>query len=583
MTYALHHHDARHLSTLLAPDSVDLIVTSPPYFALRSYRDGGEHYDGQLGSEPTPGEFVDALIACTADWLKVLKPTGSLWVNLGDSYAGSGGYNNSAIGADGRGPSSYRKSKHGNSKDGRPAQWTLSSATWLAGVIDCDGSISARYFQTGNSPSVVPCVRVGMMDAEVVMRCAEITGVGRVFKDKRDVWNWSVSSQAAGYILERIWPYLLIKQRQALAGVAICAHIRDCKNRGRWNPVTDEQAAYRRTAVSAIHAWNRREDHPWTPPAADRLPLPHAPIEPKAKSLHGLPWRYALRCIDELGLILRAEVIWSKPNGLPESVTDRVRRSHEQWFHFTREGRYFAAIDEVREAQSQPERIGTIESSYSTRRLDGGANQGFGLAGPHVRDYNPLGKVPGSVWSIPSEPLTVPDDLGVDHFAAFPSEWPRRIILGWSPSGYCTACGEARRAVMEKDAISKRLDRSTSWIVGSADYRGNTDQNTGYAIARDVVTITGYACACACPDTDATTTPATVLDPFCGTGTAPAVAHLLGRHGIGTDLSRDYLRLAEWRCTADRALRDKVLDRTGIPNPQAPKVDGQLGLFGETA
>src|SRR5690606_2262476 len=67
------------------------------------------------------------------------------------------------------------------------------------------------------------------------------------------------------------------------------------------------------------------------------------------KSLIGIPWRYAIRCIDELGLILRAEVIWSKPNGLPESVTDRVRRSHEQWFHFTLNPRYYSAVDEVRE------------------------------------------------------------------------------------------------------------------------------------------------------------------------------------------------------------------------------------------
>jgi hypothetical protein len=47
VTYELHHHDARNVSELLEPESVDLIVTS--YFALRSYRDGGEHYDGQLG------------------------------------------------------------------------------------------------------------------------------------------------------------------------------------------------------------------------------------------------------------------------------------------------------------------------------------------------------------------------------------------------------------------------------------------------------------------------------------------------------------------------------------------------------
>ena len=50
-----------------------------------------------------------------------------------------------------------------------------------------------------------------------------------------------------------------------------------------------------------------------------------------------------------------------------------------------------------------------------------------------VGEKNSLGRLPGSVWSIPSEPLQVPDHLDVDHFAAFPQEWPRRLILGWSP------------------------------------------------------------------------------------------------------------------------------------------------------
>src|SRR5690606_32804541 len=80
------------------------------------------------------------------------------------------------------------------------------------------------------------------------------------------------------------------------------------------------------------------------------------------KSLIGIPWRYAIRCIDELGLILRAEVIWSKPNGLPESVTDRVRRSHEQWFHFTLNPRYYSAVDEVREKQDTADRKGERRS-----------------------------------------------------------------------------------------------------------------------------------------------------------------------------------------------------------------------------
>src|SRR6185437_15973149 len=79
--------DARRLP--LPDASVDLIVTSPPYFGLRSYTDGGAHYDGQIGSEATPAEWVAALVECTREWVRVLKPSGSIFVNLGDKY-GSG-------------------------------------------------------------------------------------------------------------------------------------------------------------------------------------------------------------------------------------------------------------------------------------------------------------------------------------------------------------------------------------------------------------------------------------------------------------------------------------------------------------
>ena len=58
-----------------------------PYFALRSYTDGGEHYEGQIGSEATPQAFLEALWAVTAECVRVLKPSGSLWVNLGDRMA----------------------------------------------------------------------------------------------------------------------------------------------------------------------------------------------------------------------------------------------------------------------------------------------------------------------------------------------------------------------------------------------------------------------------------------------------------------------------------------------------------------
>lgn len=66
--------------------SVDCCVTSPPYFSLRDYG----HPD-QIGLEPTVTEFIDKLAAVFAEVKRVLKPTGTLFVNIGDSYNGSGG------------------------------------------------------------------------------------------------------------------------------------------------------------------------------------------------------------------------------------------------------------------------------------------------------------------------------------------------------------------------------------------------------------------------------------------------------------------------------------------------------------
>ena len=270
----------------------------------------------------------------------------------------------------------------------------------------------------------------------------------------------------------------------------------------------------------------------------------------------GVPWRYALRCIDDLGLILRAEVIWSKPNGLPESVTDRVRRSHETWFHFTLSPRYYSAVDEIREAHQHPHIAHTGPRS-SRGEVDGNAQ--------HLRmGLSPLGKLPGSVWTIPTEPLHVPDHLGVDHFAAFPMEWPRRIIRGWSPSGICVECGEGRRPIGFSTITADRGGRQFNPESGNIGVLGKE---------RDY-RITGEACAC--PEPTSPTRPGVVLDPFGGTGTTALVAKAWGRHGVSVDMSADYCRLAEWRTNdpnqlAKAALREKP--------KRVEHVDGQMSLL----
>jgi hypothetical protein len=270
--------------------------------------------------------------------------------------------------------------------------------------------------------------------------------------------------------------------------------------------------------------------------------------------------------MDDLGLILRRDIIWSKPNGLPESVTDRCRSSHEYLFHLVRQPRYYAAVDEIREAYLAPNATRTFGNVDPSR-----GDHGKPHARLNARDVmNPLGKLPGSVWEIPSQPLTVPASLGIDHFAAFPMELPRRVILGWSPPGICTACGEGRRPVSSKATVPDHHSTQHRW---RADEGAPRELGRRFAVfGRSEVAITGYACAC--PDTTAPTRPATVLDPFSGTGTTALVAAAYGRIGIGVDRSADYCRLAKWR-TSDPGELAKAL-RVEKPPAQA---DGQEALF----
>ena len=65
----------------LSDNTVDLIVTSPPYWKKRDYG-----VEGQIGNEPSPEAFVESLLRCMHEWKRVLKPSGSLFLNIGDSY-----------------------------------------------------------------------------------------------------------------------------------------------------------------------------------------------------------------------------------------------------------------------------------------------------------------------------------------------------------------------------------------------------------------------------------------------------------------------------------------------------------------
>ena len=178
------------------------------------------------------------------------------------------------------------------------------------------------------------------------------------------------------------------------------------------------------------------------------------------------------------------------------------------------------------------------------------------------------------VWTVPTEPLRVPESLGIDHFAAFPTEFPRRIIMGWSPSGICTECGEGRRPVSEVAEMRPRESLQMQQRHRTASSGGVGKVGLGIPAAERERTITGEACAC--PEPTAPTRPAVVLDPFGGTGTTALVAKALGRHGISNDMSADYCRLAGWRTTDPKQLA-KAARRPFVP--PAEQTEGQLDLL----
>jgi DNA modification methylase len=271
----VHCGDALEVLKTLPDESVQCCVTSPPYWGLRDYG-----VDGQIGIEKTPQEFIAKLVALFSEVRRALKKDGTLWVNMGDSYNGSG--------------------KGGNPSD------------------------SPHQLQRSNTGS----------------------------------WG----------------------------GI---------KNRNGWDGL-------------------------------------------KPKDLCGIPWRLAF-ALQADGWWLRSDIIWAKPNPMPESVTDRPTKAHEYIFLLTKAERYFYDADAIREPHETEGEISTPENKRGGWRpcttdddIVGGKIENGRLAreaGKFPRLLHPFGRNKRTVWSIGSAPY--PEA----HFATYPPDLIKPCILaGTKPS-----------------------------------------------------------------------------------------------------------------------------------------------------
>jgi DNA modification methylase len=199
--------------------------------------------------------------------------------------------------------------------------------------------------------------------------------------------------------------------------------IRDEKRaRGRPPRGATSTAGYRgaKFSTNTVDPKGRAGLGPMTQP--NRMPIRGL----KPKDLVGIPWRVALT-LQADGWWLRSDVIWSKPNPMPESVTDRPTKSHEYVFLMTRSERYHydaAAIAES--ATARPP--GNTKPTKSGREYESGDERLRTSANLHKIDARETRNA-RSVWTIPTTPFT-----GA-HFATFPRDLVRRCILAGSRPG----------------------------------------------------------------------------------------------------------------------------------------------------
>lgn len=144
-----------------------------------------------------------------------------------------------------------------------------------------------------------------------------------------------------------------------------------------------------------------------------------------AKNLLGIPWRVAFALQDD-GWTLRNDIIWHKPNAMPESVADRLSCRHEHLFMLSKSRSYWFDLDAIREPATGEHHLGRASKRprFGGNKLNGGATYSG-------NEYVPSGtRNPGDVWNMPTQPFTEA------HFAVMPPALAERAILaGCKPGG----------------------------------------------------------------------------------------------------------------------------------------------------
>jgi len=249
----------------------------------------------------------------------------------------------------------------------------------------------------------------------------------------------------------------------------------------------------------------------------------------KPKDLIGIPWMVALALRAD-GWYLRQDIIWQKPNPMPESVKDRCTKAHEYIFLLSKSKKYYYDHEAVKQ-RTQDTVQGkrgqtTFRNKTESMLKDRTWEHHYSVFGKRNRH---------SVWKVPVRPFKEA------HFAVYPPELIEPCILaGTSAKGCCSECGEPYKRLIE-------TKRPPTRQVNARDVPGQ-ERHGSLGVERfdePIKTTTiGWELSCDC---NADIVPCTVLDPFGGSGTTAAVALKHQRQAILCELNEDYVDIQPLR------------------------------------
>ena len=273
----------------------------------------------------------------------------------------------------------------------------------------------------------------------------------------------------------------------------------------------------------------------------------------KEKDLIGIPWKVAFG-LQADGWYLRQDIIWHKPNPMPESVKDRCTKSHEYIFLLSKNAHYYFDHESIK-----------VESSQSTeirnKNKFNGAFKGQFKGTPNEKRWQegrpidePKFSIDGksnkrSVWTVTTKPYSEA------HFATYPHDLIIPCIKAGCPEKVCASCGKPYvrkfkeinvepKIVKQNKTNTKKFESSMGGSGTSFKGHSGYFKNDGTPITKPTKDL-GLQKQCQCETNEIKS--GTVLDPFGGSGTTAQVAAQLNRNAIICELNPEYIKIANQR------------------------------------